>query len=819
MSKVLRILTFLAASAVAAGAWASDLDVARAALRDGLWSTAIRHAEKSARDDSDTTTQSRYVILEALASGGDAAAIPGRIREWGNPDDDGFRYWLAWSLEHRQEFELAAEVLKKPIEDAGFASLAERLRARLAAELGNRADAEARFAAIAAKADGDLKVSNAVEWARALDRFGDKEKAVSVLKSEGALDAPGPEGDAARILAADISMRTANVAEAQTIWAKIVAAGTNSTEDAFVVAASGLSGLKFEAGATNEAVSLAKAAFERASKPSLKRLSGFRLGFELVADPATRAHGVSVVKDQVRSDPEAAESRDAQLRLADTLLELGDNTAEAEYKVFLETYPDASQDFRVLEGRGWALLKLGKRTDAIGMFASAAKAATNAADRARCEFKQGDALLEDGKAEEAALVYAGVAERHAGEKIAEQAMFNRGRALDRCGKASEAAEVYREVAKRGGDYAGEAALSAAAYDAESGRADEAIASYSKLISDQATKPSVAVDAQIGRGRTLYRVYRFTDAKKDFDAAAKAAPSRADSLRFLSALCEYGLGRDVEAKKMAEAVLSDFPRSPLVPEISLWLAKFDYQHGDYAKALAGFERYSKTWPDAPYAAESFVWAARAASAAGDFARAVEASSGAVKANATGSVLAEGLLVQAEALMELARFDEAAVVLERVAPGETETPHALRAALLRADCLFALGADNEQRYEEALAAYREIYRAASLASGDRLSVSFKIGKTLEKMGRMEEAKDEYYVNVVLAFRDAREKGTWFDDRGRTFFARAAFTLADYFEGRGDLEQARNVLELVAKAGVPASEEASKRISRLGGKRSLL
>ena len=814
-----RKLTFMVLMAIAASVEASDLDVAKAALRDGLWTTAVSHAEKSALEDKATETQARLVILEALASGGEAAAIPGRISDWGNPEGDGFRYWLAWSLEHRQEYALAAEMLKKPMAAPEYALLAERLRARLAAELGDRADADARFAAIAAKAEGPLKVSNAVEWARALDGFGDPRKAVSVLKSEGAVAASGAEGDAARVLAADMSMRISDTAEAQAIWTRLVAAGSNTTERAFVIAAAGLSGLKFDAGATNEAVRLARTALERATTPVLKRLAGFRLGFELLANPATRAEGVAVVKEQVRSDPEAADSRDAQLRLADTLLELGDETAATEYKVFLETYPDASQDVRVLEGRGWALLKLGKRTDAIGMFASAAKVATNAADRARCEFKQGDALLEDGKAEEAALVYAGVAERHAGEKIAEQAMFNRGRALDRCGKSQEAAEVYREIAKLGGDYAGEAALSAAAYDSGAGRTDEAISTYTKLLADASVKPSVALDARIGRGRALYRAYRFTEARKDFDDAAKEAPSRADSLRFLSALCEYGLGRDEGAKKLATAVLSDYPRSPLAPEIALWLAKFDYQHGEYTKALEGFERYARTWPNAPHAAESYVWAARAASAAGDFARAVEASSGAVKAKATGSVLAEGLLVQAEALMELARFDEAAVVLERVAQGETETPHAIRAALLRADCLFALGADNEQRYEEALAAYREISRAASLSSGDRLSVSFKIAKTLEKTGHMDEAIDEYYANVVLAFRDARAKGTWFDDRGRTFFARAAFALADYYEGRGDFMQARKVLELVATAGVPASEEASKRIGRLGGKRSIL
>jgi len=113
--------------------------------------------------------------------------------------------------------------------------------ARLSTERGDRAGAESRFAAIASKAAGDVKVSNAVEWARALAGFGDPQKAVATLKSEGALDAPGPEGDAARLLAADISMRMADASQAEALWKRLFQAGSNTTERAFVVAATGLS--------------------------------------------------------------------------------------------------------------------------------------------------------------------------------------------------------------------------------------------------------------------------------------------------------------------------------------------------------------------------------------------------------------------------------------------------------------------------------------------------------------------------------------------------------------------------------------------------
>ena len=80
MSKVLRRLTFLAAAAMAVGAWASDLDVARDALRDGLWSTAIKYAEKSAGEDPATQTQARYVILTQTST----ASTTGSRGRWNN---------------------------------------------------------------------------------------------------------------------------------------------------------------------------------------------------------------------------------------------------------------------------------------------------------------------------------------------------------------------------------------------------------------------------------------------------------------------------------------------------------------------------------------------------------------------------------------------------------------------------------------------------------------------------------------------------------------------------------------------------------------
>ena len=69
MAVVSRRFVFAGVAAfVAAAAAASDLDVARAALRDGLWQTAVKYAGKSAKDDPATATQARYVILASMTS-------------------------------------------------------------------------------------------------------------------------------------------------------------------------------------------------------------------------------------------------------------------------------------------------------------------------------------------------------------------------------------------------------------------------------------------------------------------------------------------------------------------------------------------------------------------------------------------------------------------------------------------------------------------------------------------------------------------------------------------------------------------------------
>ena len=250
---------------------------------------------------------------------------------------------------------------------------------------------------------------------------------------------------------------------------------------------------------------------------------------------------------------------------------------------------------------------------------------------------------------------------------------------------------------------------------------------------------------------------------------------------------------------------------------LWLAKFRFNRREWKEAGGLFAACAEEFGGGARAADALLWATRAAFAGSEFQEAIKLSTKlAEKCPQEAQAVAKALLVQGEALIELARFDEAVLVLERIAAAEAARPaDRLRAQTLRADALYAMGADNPARYTAALDAYRAILFGDVLSPSERLVVSFKIARALEKLKRAKEARDQYYSQVVLAYRDGRRERVRYDDDARAAFSRAAFRLADEFEGAGDDNSALRVLELVADSDIDAAEEARRRIAKLTSK----
>ncbi len=831
MKRVLSICVLVWA-AVLSAAERPRLDAARRALGDGLWDVAAKVAvnvAEGATNAQDRVT-ARLVELEALARANRAAEILVRLDAWPESADEGFRYWRAWANLERGNLDAARHLLASPFTAPAYRALALRLSARAAVRAKDLAAAAELFAKASAALEGDpaARAENAVEWARMLDGRGDASGARTVLAQGNATQIPGAAGDEARLFASQLAMRTENLARGRALLEALVARGTNTSERVYVLAACMLSEVLFAAGATNDACHVASNAVARAVQPDLVRHAGFTLGFALLADPETRARGHEMIASLVRRYPSAAESGTAQLRLANGLLAAGDAAAAVrEYEVLLQAYPEHTLDAHVLEGRGLALTRLNRHAEAVGMFARAAQVSTNAVVRARCVFEQAEALVAAGRFEEAAAVYGSVA---AGERR-QEARFRQADALRRANRTEEALALFRALMKAGGAHSVEAMLRVASLEVGRGHLEQAIADYGVLLGAKPPHPPTPeqrVRALSGRGRALYRAYRFREAEADFAAVAKLQPARRDEMVFLSTLCLYGDGRDREAYAAARTLLSAIPDSALRADLQFWLAKYEAEQREWAAAIAGFEASAtNAHASVTRRLDSIVRAARCAAALSDFPKVVEltgrvatnAVPGEADSEAVASHVAEALVLQGEALKELARFDEAVLVFERAGLMADSEALRCRAEISRADCLFAMGADDAKRYQSALEAYRALLQGEKLTPSARLELAFKVGRTYEKLRRFEEAAEEYYTNVVLAYWNGVQPESGgnphrilFDGAARAFFARAAFILADYYESRGEPRQAVQMLEYLVAARVPSADEAKRRIRRL-------
>lgn len=506
-------------------------------------------------------------------------------------------------------------------------------------------------------------------------------------------------------------------------------------------------------------VALLRKAYGSVKDASRRQLVGIRLGAALLLQPETMDEGRRLVRAIVKESPDVDGAREAFLAMADAEVGRGDWKSAAEtYHEAIETWPAVAKQADVQEGRGWVFRNLGRKEEALEAFRLAGQLAKDDETRATALVKEGDVLQE-------------------------------------LGKEGEAMAAYRAV----------------------------LAKYPKAKAAVDLKGIVEICEREAKGRELYRAFKFDEAMKAFEEIAKMDASVRFRMEFFIALCLYGQGRDDDAcvhmRRLTEA--KEKVGAEIRQSATLWLAKFLFNRREWKESGGLFAAYAEAEPNPAKASEALLWAARAAFSENDFNQAILLSAKVVaKQSEAGRARPQALLVQGQALIELARFDEAVLVFDRVASSdEVPSEDRLRARMFKADALYAMGADNQSRYAAALEAYRAIQLGGGLSPSDQIVVSFKIARTLAKLKRIEEAVDQYYSQVVLAYLEGRRGNVHFTEEARAAFSRAGFWLADEHESRGRDWQAVNILTLVAESDVPAAVEAAKRIGRIENKGRVL
>jgi len=569
----------------------------------------------------------------------------------------------------------------------------------------------------------------------------------------------------------------------------------------------------------NDAIVALSNGVARAHMPELKRKGTFDLGV-LLLDAGRFEQSVPLIKAFVSDAPGDPQSADAQIRLAQALL---DNKkyrdAVDEFQGYLETFTNSTGLGQAYYGKGWGLLNTGRYAEAATSFGKAYDFFKEASKKDECLFKVGDSYFANGQFKLAEETYNRVLTEFPGSKLVTNAVFQLAESMARANELDKAEKAFTELAEKqpGTSIAEEALLRVAEIKSDRGRWAEALEAFDKVMNVYSNGVFFA-EALQGRGLIRYRLFMFDDALADFERIVRDFPNSApyEQAFYMRGMCCYWMGRDDEAVTICKDSIKRYPDSKWAPDVMFWLGKHEYNQGNYETAETNFVAFVRKYPDNSLSDEALLRAGLAASRRKEYVRAVGLFDRLVKEYPTSKKKAEARFAQADAKCELAEFSAAILICEEIINRYPDSEWCIPAWARKGDCQFGMGADNPKRYQESI----ESYRVAASSSTNNpnvgldlvLKAEYQIGAALAKLGRTSEAFDQYYVKVIVPYLDEKEKGVWHTEESKKWFTRAAFDASDIMVAKQNWRSAVGVLERVVKAGVPASSEAEERVMKI-------
>ena len=785
----------------------SPIAAARIAFDDGMFESAIANCEKALADsslDPEERTEAQTILAKALL--------------------DSDRAEEALSMAEKAAAGMRkGEALDRLLRIQSAALLKAEGTSDKAMRLFKRIDEEC--------STPETRSANMLDWAQACVGNGESEEsiaeAIRILKRQQATCPTNETLAAGMLLLSDI------IATSKDIGTRtdLLAAVANADWAAPMQRANAFARLAQIADAQMGDLPLACSYAEKALEARQSDANdGWAIelvcGDILARDPDKIDKGAKAIKSALVRRPNDIDAVVAQLNLAKAYLRYGLYTnAVDEFKAYLESYDDPRHVPDARRGLAMALSGKGDLELAATEFARAADAAmavTNIGLAVECRLAEAESLASTGKYSEAEECYREIAADFPETDMAARAFFQRADALERAGNQQAALDAFAKAVKA---YSNSTDKAEAFYRQglihERGNEPEgAIQCYTEAISalsaqtaNNGTNSSLKARAMLARGRT--RVFTYKDgalADINFACGFKETEEEASYLK-IQAL--YNQKLDAEAAGTCEKFLAAFPESHFWIDAELWLAKYFFNDKtDYRRAEELFLDTVRHSPSNRWADAALIWAGRSALRRADYSVAATHFDEVAKSYPESPRIPEAKFFQADALIEMARFEDAILLLDQITVRWPDSDWTTSAMGRKGDCLFSLGADMATRYDEAMKAYQSVRTRPDAAFAQMLQAEFKIGRCLEKLGRLDEARKQYYDRVILRFDNSDSQA---DENAQSWYSRAAFQLADILVSQGGTESvrtARNILGRIAAKGIAGSDEAKLRLDKFDG-----
>lgn len=525
------------------------------------------------------------------------------------------------------------------------------------------------------------------------------------------------------------------------------------------------------------------------------------------------AEGALKLLEECRAEaPNEVIAAELQLEKANALLQAGKfSESDAAYQVYLDVADDPDGVARAYFGKGLALWELKRFAEAGTVFDKVEKVDSSVLFRADALFKAGDSYYQAGKFEEAEKRYGiYVSDYSASDKMPD-ALYQQGLCQVNLGRLTEALNIFAdlEINYVNLPVAENAALRAADVMSASQDYETALAKYA-AIGQAYSNVAVRALSQHQQGLVLYRLGRFDESLNAFETVISDFPESeyAAQAYYMRGFCLYLLGQVEDAVKTCQEFITQYPDSQWTPEVIFWLAEQFFNQGNYAEAEPLFLRIYSDFKANRLAARSLYWAGRAAAAQSNYTEAVKRYSEVARSYSASDILPQTRFAQGDALTELGEFSQAILAFEEIIKNYPENYLVNAAWGRKGDCHFSLASDNPKRYAEAMSAYQSILDRPSSPMSLKLEAEHKIGRCLEKTNVPDRAFNRY-MNVVYSFINENVEHSPYSVM---WFSKSAFSAATLKEQEKAWVEAVRVYERVAEAGVPAREEALKRIERI-------
>ncbi len=794
---------------------ASHLPNIKASLDDGFFALAEQQARGVLRSRTTQAAEHEAALLLAQALWGQK-----RYTETINflalyNGDPGFDYWRARAHFELKHYEASFKILdeaKERLAAGHYAPSALRLRGYIE-QLVNRAEAaEASFLRFSKTfPDHPEWVENQFDLAVALIHQKKIPEAITIY------EALIEESDSNATQRAQLTLAhvlytqgaAENLAPARALLsglARDVGARLAYRIDAYV----DLAALEEKAGAQVAATLAMREAIDLS--PDARQRVPLRLSLARMLLRAGDTADALRLLEQCRAEaPNEIVAAELQLEKSHALLQANQfREADEAYQVYLDVADDSAGLALAYFGKGLSLWELERYAEAATAFDKAVKEGSS--ERANALFKAGDAYYRAEKFTDAEKRYRAFVTDYPNHKNLPNALYQFGLSLAKIERRTEALATFQviEVNHPTSPFAEKAALGSADVMRAGQQWSAALDKYTQ-VGQTYPDGSAAVTSLHQRGLILYKyLRRYADAKAAFEAVITHYPESpyAPQATYMRGFCLWSLGQVDEAVQTCLDFIEQYPDSAWTPEVMFWLAERYYNQAEYKKAEPLFMRIADHFKASALAPRALYRAGRSSAAQANYVVAIERYSFLAKTYSQSDVLPQTRFAQGDALSELGEFARGILAFEEIIKNYPES-HLVGAAWGRkGDCQFSLASENPARYAEAMNSYQAILDRSSASSALKLQAEYKVGRCLEKTNAPDRAFNRYMTVVYTFINESADRSPY----STLWFTRAAFGAAALKERERSWLEAVLIYQRVLDVGVPAGDEAAKRIEKI-------